>query len=104
MPNSTILDNHQLSREKPGPVKWLLTTPLPPFVVYLREVLWTEEFAPCVRSMFRAEAICHTVCRDTGRALRLFVSAHHRQGQVLERRRDSRRRRRARRVVLASAR
>jgi hypothetical protein len=32
------------------------------------------------------------------------VSAHHRQGQVLERRRDSRRRRRARRVVLASAR
>lgn len=72
MAQSRILNDAQLSREKPGSVKWLISSALPPFVTYLRELLWTEDFSPCVRALYRAEAVCHTVCRDTNRALRLY--------------------------------
>lgn len=52
-------------------IRWI-GQPVLPAVQYARELLWTEDFLPCPRSLFDAQVVAYSVDRDSGRAIVVF--------------------------------
>jgi hypothetical protein len=81
--HSKLLSDAQLSLE--GNEKWLTTSPVPPWLVYARQLIWQEPFAPNPRCLFGCEILAYTTrsaqTENPGAASRvLYLLADDRDG------------------------